>query len=111
MVLTGAGVEHLFAERLELRQRSGLILVHHPTVTDHIGYQDLRKTPLDALFGHRSLPDARCRRNSMRVWETCPSGLNYRDSSSTVLLDRRPECSCGRIAAEQARPGLGAAMV
>ncbi len=54
MVLTGAGVEHLFAERLKLTQRAGLILTDHPAVTDDISRQNRRKPPLDALLGHAS---------------------------------------------------------
>ncbi len=53
MVLAGARVEHLFAERLELGRRPGLVLAPHPAVADHIGNQDRRKSPLDPRLGHR----------------------------------------------------------
>ncbi len=55
VVIGDARIEHLFPQNLELRQRARLILAHHPAVTDNIGSQDRRKTPLNALFRHRSL--------------------------------------------------------
>ncbi len=42
VVLGDARIEHLFAERLELRQRARLVLAHEPAVTDHVGRQDRR---------------------------------------------------------------------
>ena len=57
-----------FPERLELRQRPGLILVHETRLADNISSQDRRKTPMNALLGHVSLPDARWERNSMQ-WQ------------------------------------------
>ncbi len=52
MVLTGTGVEHLFAERHELRQRARLVLAYEAAVTDHVGRQD---RPL-AFFARAARP-------------------------------------------------------
>ena len=43
----------LFASCLALRQRPGLVFAHEPTVADHIGRQNYRKSSLAAWPGHR----------------------------------------------------------
>ena len=40
VVLGCAGVEDLFAKRLELRQRPGLVRAHEPGIADHVGSKD-----------------------------------------------------------------------
>ena len=42
LVLGHAGIEDLFAERLELRQGFRFVLTHESAVADHIGSQDRR---------------------------------------------------------------------
>jgi hypothetical protein len=51
---------------VEAAARCGLIPTHETAVVQHVDGEDGRKSPPDALFGHRSLPDARRDRKSMR---------------------------------------------
>ncbi len=47
------------------------------------------KCPVDALFGHRSLPDARWTRNSMRGLRASPSGPNHGFGSTIEIREER----------------------
>ena len=42
VMLGSSRVKDLFAERLELRHRPGLVFTHHPAVADNIGSEDRR---------------------------------------------------------------------
>ncbi|MEE8226340.1 MAG: hypothetical protein V3R30_05940, partial [Kiloniellales bacterium] len=47
------GVDEVRLQRPEARARPFLVGLNQPAVADHIGNEDRRKPPLDALFGHR----------------------------------------------------------